>query len=90
MRRMQRLEFTLPHDTRVLASLRETLAAWLERVGVPDADSVSVVLATHEAAANAIEHADSVAPVAIEARFADGTVSVEIRDRAAGRLRPGA
>jgi anti-sigma regulatory factor (Ser/Thr protein kinase) len=77
---MQRFEFTLPLDARVLASLRETLTAWLERIGVPDEDRASVVLATHEAAANAIEHADSVEPVAIEARFADGTVSVEIRD----------
>ena len=81
MRRMQRFEFTLPLDARVLASLRETLAAWLERVGVPDEDRAGVVLATHEAAANAIDHADSVEPVVIEARFADGTVSVEIRDR---------
>jgi anti-sigma regulatory factor (Ser/Thr protein kinase) len=78
---MHGLEFTLPPDAGVLAPLRQALAAWLERAGVAEHHRASVVLATHEAVANAIEHAESVEPVQVEARFADGTVTIEIRDR---------
>jgi serine/threonine-protein kinase RsbW len=43
----------------VLGDLRRALSAWLETSGVPEEARDSVVLATHEAAANAIEHAGS-------------------------------
>jgi anti-sigma regulatory factor (Ser/Thr protein kinase) len=38
--------------------LRRELGVWLEHVGVPDEIRDDVILATHEAAANAIEHAE--------------------------------
>jgi anti-sigma regulatory factor (Ser/Thr protein kinase) len=50
-------EATLPPDLSKLRGLRHDLAAWLERVGVSGSDRDAVVLATHEAAANGIEHA---------------------------------
>lgn len=45
-----------------------------------------IVLATHEAAANAIEHAASSAPIEIRARRAVASVVVEVRDH--GRWQP--
>jgi serine/threonine-protein kinase RsbW len=50
-------EASLPPDLTQLRALRHDLAAWLERVGIAGADRDAVVLATHEAAANGIEHA---------------------------------
>ena len=54
---MEPFEATLPPDLSKLRGLRHDLAAWLERVGVSGSDRDAVVLATHEAAANGIEHA---------------------------------
>jgi anti-sigma regulatory factor (Ser/Thr protein kinase) len=62
-----------------LASLRHALAAWLERVRVDERACAEVVLAAHEAAANALEHGDP--PVAVCAGLAGGVVRVEISDR---------
>ncbi len=50
-------EASLPPDLTRLHALRHDLAAWLERVGVTGSERDAVVLATHEAAANGIEHA---------------------------------
>jgi anti-sigma regulatory factor (Ser/Thr protein kinase) len=52
-------EASLPPDLAQLRELRHDLAAWLECVGVTNADRDAIVLATHEAAANGIEHAAS-------------------------------
>jgi serine/threonine-protein kinase RsbW len=40
-----------------LRGLRHEIAAWLDSIGVPPDPRDAVVLAVHEAAANAIEHA---------------------------------
>jgi serine/threonine-protein kinase RsbW len=50
-------EASLPPDLSRLRSLRHDVAAWLESIGVPPDRRDDVVLAVHEAAANAIEHA---------------------------------
>jgi len=52
-------EVSLPPDLSGLRGLRHDLAAWLERVGISGSDRDAVVLATHEAAANGIEHASA-------------------------------
>jgi anti-sigma regulatory factor (Ser/Thr protein kinase) len=44
------------------------------------------VLATHEAAANAIEHAASLSPIEIRARRAAASIVVEVKDH--GRWQP--
>ena len=54
---MEPFEATLPPDLARLRDLRHALAAWLERVGITGRDRDAVVLATHEAAANGIQHA---------------------------------
>jgi anti-sigma regulatory factor (Ser/Thr protein kinase) len=67
-------------DLTLLRPLRSSLVAWLESSGVDDPPRADVVLATHEAAANAIEHSGSTAPIEIRARIGDGEVTVEIAD----------
>lgn len=47
----------LPPDTAQLASLRRSLADWFARAEVEPNASAAVILATHEAVANAMEHA---------------------------------
>jgi serine/threonine-protein kinase RsbW len=50
-------EASLPPDLSRLRGLRHEIAAWLDSIGVPPDPRDAVVLAVHEAAANAIEHA---------------------------------
>jgi anti-sigma regulatory factor (Ser/Thr protein kinase) len=50
-------EASLPPDLSRLRGLRHDIAAWLDGIGVPADRRDGVVLAVHEAAANAIEHA---------------------------------
>jgi anti-sigma regulatory factor (Ser/Thr protein kinase) len=50
-------EASLPPDLSRLRRLRHDVAAWLDSIGVPPDRRDGVVLAVHEAAANAIEHA---------------------------------
>jgi anti-sigma regulatory factor (Ser/Thr protein kinase) len=84
---MEGFQSTLPPDFAVLAGLRRSLATWLERAGVPDPRRADVVLATHEAAANAIEHAGCAGPVGVRARLAHGALTIEISDQ--GRWKAG-
>jgi anti-sigma regulatory factor (Ser/Thr protein kinase) len=50
-------EASFPRDLHRLRGLRRDLRKWLERVDVDPTQRDAVVLAVHEAAANAIEHA---------------------------------
>jgi anti-sigma regulatory factor (Ser/Thr protein kinase) len=50
-------EASFPRDLHRLRGLRRELRTWLERIDVHPAQRDAVVLAVHEAAANAIEHA---------------------------------
>ena len=54
---MEPFEASLPPDLPRLRGLRHDVAAWLDSIGVPAESRDGVVLAVHEAAANAIEHA---------------------------------
>jgi anti-sigma regulatory factor (Ser/Thr protein kinase) len=63
---------TLTDDVSLLRELRRSLAGWLERHGAsPDARD-AVVLATHEAAINAIEHGHARETKVTAAMAADG------------------
>ena len=64
-----------------LATVRHSLSAWLERAGVADPPRADVVLATHEATANAVEHSSSVTPVVISARVAGGMIVIQVNDK---------
>ncbi len=82
---MAAFEMRLLPDLSLLASLRSALKVWLEGVGVADPRRSDIVLAAHEAAANAIEHAASLSPIEIHARRSLTSVVVEVRDH--GRWR---
>jgi anti-sigma regulatory factor (Ser/Thr protein kinase) len=57
------------------------LSHWLEGVGIADPPRADVVLATHEAAANAIEHSGASEPVVIRGQISDGAINIEVSDR---------
>lgn len=54
---MDPFEASLSQDLSLLGGLRRELAAWLAQVQVVGGLMDDIILATHEAAANAIEHA---------------------------------
>jgi anti-sigma regulatory factor (Ser/Thr protein kinase) len=56
---MEHFEATLPPDLARLRGLRHQLSDWLEGGKVPSHARDAIVLAIHEAAANAIDHACS-------------------------------
>jgi anti-sigma regulatory factor (Ser/Thr protein kinase) len=70
-----------------LSRLRAQIGTWLLSVGCDDEVTADIVLATSEAAANAIEHGASEAQraVSVVGRVVDGVVSIVIRDH--GRWR---
>jgi anti-sigma regulatory factor (Ser/Thr protein kinase) len=71
-------ETELPPDLARLGSLRRALADWLTRADVEASAREAVVLAAHEAAANAVQHADS---AVIVTGFRDGDgVTVVVRN----------
>lgn len=78
---MSGFEFRLSPEPALLADLRHALADWLREAEISERARGPIVLATHEAAANAIEHADSSDPVQVHAQLAEGLITVEISDR---------
>ena len=73
---MEEFLFRLPPDLRVLGELRRELARWLKQIGVGDAALTDIVLATHEAAANAIEHSEEAfGPGPSDAWLLDGVLT---------------
>jgi anti-sigma regulatory factor (Ser/Thr protein kinase) len=84
----ERLELTLPAEPGSLATLRRALSDWLKRSGVEELTGYDVMVATGEAAANAIEHAygPGGASFTFAASMADGVLEVAIGDE--GRWRP--
>jgi serine phosphatase RsbU (regulator of sigma subunit)/anti-sigma regulatory factor (Ser/Thr protein kinase) len=67
-----------------LRHLRARLGAWLDGLGVSEEDASDLVLATHEAAANSVEHGygnGTDGDVVVEAAHVDGEVRVSVRDR---------
>jgi serine phosphatase RsbU (regulator of sigma subunit)/anti-sigma regulatory factor (Ser/Thr protein kinase) len=85
--RADRLDLTLPAEPEALAPLRRRLGGWLAHKGVAHDAAYDIVLATCEAAANAIEHAygPGEARFGVTAWAADSEVTVEVHDRGAWR-----
>jgi anti-sigma regulatory factor (Ser/Thr protein kinase) len=71
----------------VLGEIRQILRRWLHAYGALPEEIAAVTLACGEACANAIEHAYTPAPASfeIDARYADGVVTLAVRD--SGRWR---
>ncbi|WP_200207424.1 SpoIIE family protein phosphatase [Micromonospora coerulea] len=79
---------SLPADQAQLAPARERLRRWLHDLGVDEWDVESVLIATGEACANAIEHGYRFAPGAlarIRAELRAGRLEIEVRDRGGWR-----
>jgi serine phosphatase RsbU (regulator of sigma subunit)/anti-sigma regulatory factor (Ser/Thr protein kinase) len=81
------LELELSADPGALAELRRRLDLWLPQSGAGAEEAYDIVLATCEAAANAVEHAygPGEANFHVTARAEEGEVTVEVRDRGAWR-----
>ena len=75
---MEAFEASLSLDPWHLRGLRRELAAWLERASVADEICEAIILATHEAAANAIEHADPGTEVTVKGVRADNKLMVMV------------
>jgi serine/threonine-protein kinase RsbW len=77
-------EFELRLEARAaeLHKLRHALSAWLARQGAPPEVTAEVALATHEAAANVVEHAyrDGSGNVVVRARRDDDELLVAVQD----------
>jgi serine phosphatase RsbU (regulator of sigma subunit)/anti-sigma regulatory factor (Ser/Thr protein kinase) len=81
------LDFELAAVPGALAEIRRRLHAWLAHSGAADDEAYDIVLATCEAAANAVEHAYGPADARfrVRARSEAEQVTVEVRDRGAWR-----
>ena len=81
------LELTLPTRPAALRTARRMLDRWLEHAGANDQERQEILLATHEACSNAIEHGYRFAEgeYLISASRVDGRVTMTVRDR--GRWR---
>lgn len=72
---------TLAQDPTQLRGLRHSLAAWLENEAVSAASRDPIVIATHEAAANAIKHGELDLPVTVTATHDPGdNLTVVVRN----------
>jgi PAS domain S-box-containing protein len=83
----ERLKLELPTDPSSLKYARRMLGRWLAQAGASEEEAWEMQLATHEAFANAIEHAYRFgeAVVHFEAALADGEVVLTINDTGAWR-----
>src|SRR5436190_3640227 len=76
------LRLELPTNRTALGYARRQLGRWLEQAGATPAEAFDIQLASHEACANAVEHAYQFgeALVQLEGRLVDGEVSLRVSD----------
>ncbi|MCW3840987.1 ATP-binding protein [Micromonospora yasonensis] len=82
------LTIDLPADPGQLAPTRERLRGWLHALGVAEWDVETVLIATGEACANAIEHGYRFAPAGIttlRAELRADRLEIEVRDHGSWR-----
>lgn len=82
------LTIDLPADPGQLAPTRERLRGWLHELGVSDWDVETILIATGEACANAIEHGYRFLPAGIttvRAELRGDLLEIEIRDHGSWR-----
>lgn len=63
-----------------LAPLRQTVRSWLMDAGADEEAQMCIVLATHEAVVNAIEHGRPAEAVKVKGKIEDGAIVVEVAD----------
>jgi anti-sigma regulatory factor (Ser/Thr protein kinase) len=82
------MSLELPAEADQLTLVRRALRQWLAGRGASQDESYEILVATTEAAANAVEHAYGPLParIHIEASSAEGVVEVRVRD--SGTWRP--
>ena len=80
--RLAPLTLSLPADTESLKTMRAELERWLAEASVPDHDARDVILASWEAGANAIEHAEAPegSSFHLDAVLAGDRIRVEVAD----------
>jgi anti-sigma regulatory factor (Ser/Thr protein kinase) len=78
---------TIPTDLKRLSELRSVVSQWLVLEGIAEEPRAAVVLATHEAVVNAVEHSDAGEPALVRGRTTASTVEIEVRDH--GRWKQG-
>jgi GAF domain-containing protein/anti-sigma regulatory factor (Ser/Thr protein kinase) len=84
-------ESTIPSAPTQLGPLRHRLAAWLRDLEVDPVLAQTLVLATNEAVANAVEHAHrdrNDEMIEVRAELREGEVTVEVRDHGTWRDSP--
>ena len=70
---------TLVHGATELRGLRQSLLSWLKQMNASADAQGAVMLATHEAAANAMQHGEPDGPITVSAhQDPDGGFSVEV------------
>jgi anti-sigma regulatory factor (Ser/Thr protein kinase) len=81
------LRLRVPTDPAILSDVRRVLRAWLQHQGAGADDVTEVIIAVHEACANAIEHgySDAAREFELNALAGVGELAVTVRDR--GRWR---
>jgi anti-sigma regulatory factor (Ser/Thr protein kinase) len=77
----------LDSDLAALAAMRRSLASWLEQEGMPEPPLEAVVLATHEAVVNSIQHAGVAGPVEVRASHGLDEWVVEVADHGRWKAR---
>lgn len=70
----------LETDLGALSALRRSLRSWLQQEGMVEPPLEAVLLATHEAVANSIQHAGAADGVQVRASRFAGEVVVEVSD----------
>jgi anti-sigma regulatory factor (Ser/Thr protein kinase) len=78
----EQLALRLPAEPGALSHLRRVLRTWLDHAGADEAETYDLTLATHEAAANVVEHAYGPGDAAwdLSARSCQGVVEIVVRD----------
>ena len=81
-----RFERDVDPTVAALAPLRHAFEAWLARREISDRSRVAVVLATHEAVANAIQHSGTTDRIRVRADAKPDGLTIEISDGGAWRI----
>jgi anti-sigma regulatory factor (Ser/Thr protein kinase) len=71
-----------------LQGVRLQLETWLRNRGIDDSTVDLLLIATHEALANAVKHSGTPTPAILTVTHIDGSITIEITDRGRWTDRP--